>query len=141
MTFVITALYDLILRNFSYNYDNLPDIIKLDFIKFLQPYFRKHTLLAAGLIAGFIGSTTQVIILYFHKLPTNINSLLTFIITTFIISALYGFFIKLSNLFPYLVDTYYKKLGVFKSIYHDGISGLIVQITILILLNTIFTKT
>ena len=34
-----------------------------------------------------------------------------------------------------LQEHYYDKLGVIRSMYHDGISGLIVQITILIILN------
>ena len=35
----------------------------MPFIKDLKPYFQKHTLLAAALIAGFVGATTQPIIL------------------------------------------------------------------------------
>ena len=42
---------------------------------------------------------------------------------------------KWSGLFPRLQEHYYDKLGVIRSMYHDGISGLIVQITILIILN------
>ena len=37
---------------------------------------------------------------------------------------------KGSQLFPYLEETYYKELGTIRSMYHDGISGLIVQLTI-----------
>jgi len=131
LTFIITALWDVVLRKMSENYNHLPSLFQADFMIYLQPYFKKHTLLAAALIAGFIGATTQVIILHFHKLPTNARSLITFMITTFIISALYGFIIKFSNLFPHLVDTYYKNLGVPRSMYTDGVSGLIVQATLL----------
>jgi hypothetical protein len=60
---------------------------------------------------------------------------MTFLITSFVISALYGFIIKLSNLFPHLVDTYYKNLGTYRSMYLDGISGMIVQITLLSILQ------
>ena len=45
---------------------------------------------------------------------------------------------KFSKLFPVLEKTYYKRLeenhSVWRSMYHDGISGLIVQITIIVLL-------
>jgi hypothetical protein len=48
---------------------------------------------------------------------------------------------KLSGLFPILEATYYKNLeangGVVRSMYHDGISGLIVQCTLLVI-NAIF---
>jgi hypothetical protein len=131
LTFIITALWDVVLRKMSENYNRLPSLFQSDFMIHLQPYFKKHTLLAAALIAGFIGATTQVIILHLHKLPTNARSLMTFMIATFIISALYGFIIKFSNLFPHLVDTYYKNLGVPRSMYTDGVSGLIVQATLL----------
>jgi len=134
LTFTITALYDVILRKLSENYNKIPSILQNDFVYYLKPYFKKHTLLAAALIAGFVGATTQVIILNVHKLPTNVNSLISFMVITFIVSALYGFVMKMSNLFPHLVNTYYKKLGVFRSMYTDGISGLIVQSTLLLIL-------
>lgn len=134
LTFVITAIYDIILRILSENYNKIPSFLQNDFVFYLKPYFKKHTLLAAALIAGFVGAATQVIILKFHKLPTNIKTVITFLITTFVISALFGFVMKFSNLFPYLVDTYYKNLGVSRSMYTDGVSGLIVQSTLLFIL-------
>ena len=85
-----------------------------------------------------MGATTQVIILQFHKLPTNITSYLTFMMVTFVISALYGFIMKFSKLFQHLVDTYYDNLGTYRSMYTDGISGIIVQTT---LLTTLFLIT
>ena len=135
LTFFITAVWDVVLRIMSENYDKLPHWLQFDFVRYLQPYFKVHTVLAAALIAGFIGATTQVIILNTHKLPTNVATYMTFLITSFVISALYGFIMKLSNLFPHLVDTYYKNLGTYRSMYLDGISGMIVQITLLIILQ------
>ena len=142
LTFIITGLWDVVLRFMSLNFDSLPNIIKniLPFIKYLQPYFFKHTLLAAALIAAFVGATTQVIIIYLLSFP-KINSsyfyVLKFMLLSFIVSALYGFIMKFSKLFPILEETYYKKLeengGVIRSMYHDGISGLIVQFSILFL--------
>ena len=130
-TFIITALWDVVLRIMSENYEKLPHFFQIDFVKYLRGYFTKHTILAAALIAGFVGATTQAIILQFHKLPTNITSYVTFTVTSFVISALYGFIIKFSKLFPHLVDTYYDNLGTYRSMYTDGISGIVVQTTLL----------
>ena len=140
ITFIVTALWDVILRFMSLNFHILPGIIKtsMPFIKDLQPYFKHHTLLSAALIAGFVGATTQPIIIYFMSFPKNIkkiNYIIKFLLLSFIISALYGFIMKASKLFPHLELYYYNKLGTFRSMYHDGISGLIVQITLLFLLN------
>ena len=64
-TFIVTALWDIVLRYMCENYSALPEVIKntLPFIKDLIPYFKAHTVLAAALIAGFIGATTQMIII------------------------------------------------------------------------------
>ena len=134
LTFIITALYDVILRKMSENYSTLPPILQNDFVFYLKPYFKKHTLLSAALIAGFVGALTQVIILNIHTLPTNAATFVSFMMTTFIISALFGFVMKFSKLFPHLVDTYYKNLGTARSMYTDGVSGIIVQVTLLIIL-------
>lgn len=137
LTFIVTSIWDVILRTLSL-YEPIPSINKsMKFIQYLKPYFEKHTLLAAALIAGFVGATTQPIILYFMRFPTNnssINYIIQFMILSFIVSALYGFVMKASNLFPYLDKYYYEQLGLVKSLYHDGISGLIVQFSILLLL-------
>jgi len=133
-TFIITALWDIVLRKFSENYYNLPDIIKnnFPFISYLIPYFEKHTLLDAALIAGFIGAVTQFIILYLIRLPKNFKSSFNFLIISFIVSALFGFVMKFSKLFPNLDETYYKNLGTIRGMYHDGVSGIIVQLTLFI---------
>ena len=75
ITFIVTALWDVILRFMSLNFHILPGIIKtsMPFIKDLQPYFKHHTLLSAALIAGFVGATTQPIIIYFMSFPKNIK--------------------------------------------------------------------
>lgn len=136
-TFIITALWDVILRIMSENYDHLPKFIQeYKFIEYLIPYFKKHTLLAAALIAGFIGATTQYIIIKLYKFPSdlkNIKYLVEFLFVSFIISGLYGFLMKATNLFPHLEETYYKKLGPIRGAIHDGVSGLIVQVTLLVL--------
>lgn len=136
LTFVVTALWDVALRFMSLNYDKLPKYFQMDFVEDLIPYFKHHTLLAAALIAGFVGATTQPIILSLMSFPKNIFDIvnvLKFMIITFIISALYGFVMKGSKLFPHLERHYYDKLGVARSMYTDGVSGLIVQSTLLVI--------
>ena len=140
LTFIVTALWDVALRFMSLNFEKIPSIIQysMPFIGDLKPYFKQHTLLAAALIAGFVGATTQPIITYITPFPKNINNityLMKFLIVSFIISALYGFIMKWSKLFPHLKKHYYDRLGVVKGMYHDGISGLIVQITLLTLFS------
>jgi len=140
LTFIVTALWDVALRFMSLHFEKIPKIIQysMPFIGDLKPYFKQHTLLAAALIAGFVGATTQPIITYIIPFPKNINNIsyvVKFLIVSFIISALYGFIMKWSKLFPHLEKHYYNKLGVIKGMYHDGISGLIVQITLLIIFN------
>lgn len=134
-TFIITAIWDVVLRFLAENYEELPTFAQYDFIFFLKPYFKKHTLLSAALVAGFVGATTQPIILSIADLPSKKESFLWFFSVTFTISALYGFVMKFSKLFPHLDDTYYKKLGLIRSMYHDGISGIVVQATLLSLLH------
>ena len=134
LTFVITGLWDVVLRFMSLNYDKLPKYFQMDFVKSLKPYFKHHTLLAAALIAGFVGATTQPIIISIMPFPRNIfnfSYVFKFMILSFIISALYGFIMKGSKLFPYLERYYYEPLGVARSMYTDGVSGLVVQSTLL----------
>lgn len=140
VTFVVTALWDVVLRYLSLNVDDLPEGYERStpFIRYLKPYFEHHTLLAAALIAGFVGATTQPIILMFAHFPKNMSDLkyvFMFLVLSFIISALYGFVMKWSGLFPYLERYYYNNLGVMRSMYYDGVSGLIVQVTLLLILT------
>lgn len=135
ITFIVTALWDIVLRFLSLNNEkinyNFPD-----FVKYLKPYFQQHTMLSAALIAGFVGATTQPIILYFMKFPSvksNSIYIIQFMVLSFVISGLFGFLMKATKLFPYLDKHYYNNLGTTRAMYHDGISGLIVQSTILVL--------
>lgn len=140
LTFIVTALWDVVLRFMSLHFEKLPTSLQMNFVKYLKPYFQQHTLLAAALIAGFVGATTQPIILSIMSFPKSIFDLVTvgkFMVLTFIISALYGFIMKWSKLFPYLEKYYYDNLGVVGGMYHDGVSGLIVQATLLLLYSTV----
>jgi len=118
------------------NHAKLPSFIKeYKFIEYLIPYFKKHTVLAAALIAGFVGAVTQYIILEIYPIPKfKVKKIFILLLITFIISGLLGFVMKASKLFPYLDETYYKSLGNIKGAIHDGVSGVIVQITLLLII-------
>lgn len=135
LTFIVTALWDVVLRFLSLN--NEKNNYKFpDFVRYLKPYFQKHTMLSAALIAGFVGATTQPLILYFMKFPSvksNIMYIFQFMVLSYIISAFFGILMKGTKLFPHLDKHYYGNLGTLRGMYLDGISGLIVQSTILIL--------
>lgn len=139
LTFLITGLWDIILRTISLNNEKISEKTKLpmlDIIVYLKPYFEHHTLLSAALIAGFVGATTQAIILHYMRFPSkNMNNkyMIKFMIVTFMISGLYGLIMQMSGMFPILDKYSYKRLGKFRGFYHDGISGIIVQSTIIIL--------
>lgn len=137
LTFIITGIWDLVLQFMSYNYNKLPKFIQwFEDPKILQPYFKKHTLLSAVLLAGFSGAVAQIILLLIFKTyPKNIKSFIPFTILTFFVSGIVGLLMQYSQLYPILNETYYKKLGKITGFYHDGVSGLIVQITLFVLLN------
>jgi hypothetical protein len=123
LTFIITALFDVLLRYLSLN-----RLLDYDFVRYLEPYFKQHTLLAAALIAGFVGATSQYFILQVMKPELTV----VFMAWTFLVSALYGFLMKATGLFPHLDATYYRGLGPVRGAIHDGVSGLIVQIVVLL---------
>lgn len=135
LTFIVTALWDVVLRFLSLNNEKINYKFP-DFVRYLKPYFQQHTMLSAALIAGFVGATTQPLILYFMKFPSvksNILYIFQFMVLSYIISAFFGILMKVTKLFPHLDKHYYDNLGTLRGMYHDGISGLIVQITILFL--------
>lgn len=140
-TFIITSIWDILLRFMVERYALLPNIIKkYKFLKYLTQYFKQHTLISAALIAGFIGAVVQFIVIQSYPFPSlldNYMKLFLFLLLSFIISGLFGFIIKESKLFPYLTDSYYKKLGPINAMIHDGVSGIIVQLTLLFLFHII----
>ena len=135
LTFIVTALWDVVLRFLSLNNEKINYKFP-DFVRYLKPYFQQHTILSAALIAGFVGATTQPLILYFMKFPSvksNIMYIIQFMVLSYIISAFFGILMKTTKLFPHLDKHYYDNLGTLRGMYLDGISGLIVQSTILFL--------
>ena len=135
LTFVVTALWDLVLQFLSKSYKDLPKVLRFNFIKYLKEYFENHTVLGAASIAGVTGVLAQLIIISILKFPrkARCDEIINFLLLTFLVSGLFGFIMKLSQMYPYLVGTYYHKLGPFAAFYHDGVSGLLVQISLLVL--------
>jgi hypothetical protein len=129
ITFVATAIYDAILRL-------LVQKGQLQGLG-LGEYYTDQTLLTVMLTAGIIGALTQIPIYFvvkaFPDFQYHIVKILLVLLTTFIISGLAGFIIKLTNLFPLLEETYYKTLGWKKAFLTDGLSGVIVNITLMML--------
>lgn len=147
LTFIVTGLYDIILRYMSLYYNDLHGILKkmLPFLDKLKPYFNHYSLLSAALIAGFVGAVSQFIIVNIYSFPdkdyTTFLEILLFLLITFVVSGLFGFLMKASGLFPVLHNTYYRYLDKgyskflpIRSLWHDAVSGIIVQITVLFLI-------
>ena len=137
-SFRLLILSSILLRFLSLNYHKLPAFIQeYKFIGYLTPFFKQHTMLAAALIAGYVGFGAQFIILNIQKFPNmkrvNFKEILLFLLLTFVVSALYGLPMKASKLFPHLDRTYYKNLGTIGGMISDGYSGLWVQCTLLVL--------
>ena len=89
----------------------------------LQDYFEQHTVLAAALIAGFVGAITLPAIAAFtdYRRP-SVHS----VIVTFVVSALVGILMQFSGLFPHLNTHMYDKLPRHQTFLADGLSGVMV---------------
>ena len=144
-TFFVTATYDVILQRAEKDIPFLHEYLKdTDWYVSLTKkggYFDKidHAL-AAALLAGFIGFATQIFILHFQNFPTKFSApktIFKFFVLTFIMSAIAGIPIKKSNMFPKLSETYYQDLGLQRSMITDGMSGVVVNATIFVLLSTL----
>ena len=129
LVFFITAFWDIILRFLAEGKMNFFGIEKMKWVTVLKKYFEKHTILSAALIAGFVGAIAYaVIILFINYLKISNGFLILFI--TFIISGLIGFPMRWSGLFPVLYKHYYKPLGITYSFITDGMSGVVVLISL-----------
>lgn len=139
LVFFITGFWDIILRLMSEGKLNLFGIEKMKWVVTLKDYFKYHTLLGAALIAAFVGALTYPLIMYtFDKL--NVSNRIYQILLIFLISGLVGIPMRYSKLFPILNKYYYKPLGFLYSFTTDGMSGVIVSIslTIYLYLHSIF---
>lgn len=137
LIFVITAIWDVILRMFSEQKLQLFGIHKWKWVVALRPYFAKHTVLSAALLAGFIGSVAYACI----TLPTFYQRLHPFesFVWMLIVSGGLGIPMRYSGLYPHLKKYYYDTLGFMYSLATDTLSGLIVCVTY-ICIKTVFQK-
>ena len=130
LAFAVTALWDVVLRLFAEEKIRFLGIENISWVKTLKPYFAEHTLLAAALIAGFVGGIAYWLIYLFDH-PSFKNRFI-FSIYVFFVSALLGCPMRMSGLFPKLEKYYYNPLPV-TTIFSDGFSGLVVAATIFII--------
>tara|TARA_B100000035_G_scaffold284340_1_gene267203 strand:- start:372 stop:815 length:444 start_codon:yes stop_codon:yes gene_type:complete len=126
--FVITAVWDVILRFISEKQPYLFGLEKMKWITTLKKYFEEHTLLGAALIAGLVGSITYVVIMFLLSY-FNVTSNLHILLITALVSGLIGIPMRYSGLFPKLHKYYYKKLGFTYSYITDTFSGIVVLFT------------
>lgn len=131
VAFCVTALWDVVLRLFAEKRIRLAGIGEWTWVRTLQPYFEKHTVLGAALIAGFVGAVAYVVI----SAPAFIESLSmpAYIAWVLVVSALLGVPMRYSGLFPHLKRHYYDPLGLAVSASTDAFSGLVVCVSMLAL--------
>lgn len=127
LVFTITAVWDVILRFFAEQKLRLFGIHEWKWVVALRPYFEKHTVLAAALIAGFVGVIAYACITAppFYEELDPVSSLVWILI----VSAIVGIPMRYSGLFPHLKEHYYDELGFLYSLGTDALSGLVVCIT------------
>ena len=130
IAFVITALWDVVLRLFAEKKIKFLGIENLNWVVALQQYFKKHTVLSAALIAGFVGAIAYVII---EKTMPKFcrKNLILYLTWVLFISAIVGIPMRYSGLFPYLKKYYYDPLPI-TTIFTDAFSGLVVALTMLL---------
>ena len=135
VAFIITALYDVLLRMFSEEKIKFLGIENINWVVALRGYFKKHTVLGAALIAGFVGAVAYVAILKTMPVQFN-NNIVYYMLWVAFISAIIGIPMRYSGLFPHLETYYYKPLPI-TTIFSDALSGVIVAITMILLGNII----
>lgn len=129
LVFIITGFWDVILRAMAEGKISFLGIENMKWVTTLKDYFNYHTVLGAALIAAFVGAIAYVLIIYTLDTINVTNKFLQLLIV-FIISSLVGIPMRYSGLFPILDKYYYKPLGFTYSFITDGISGVIVAITL-----------
>ena len=129
VVFIITGLWDLILRNMAEGNISFFGIEKMKWVTTLKDYFKYHTVLGAALIAAFVGAITYIIIIYVFEI-FGIYDIFLQAVVIFLISGLIGIPMRYSGLFPILNKHYYKPLGFNYSFITDSVSGVIVATTL-----------
>ena len=130
--FIVTALWDVVLR--WYAEDKMPhlraplDVHNWKWVKVLRPYFEKHTLLGAALIAGFVGAITAYLMSF-----VKVQNIYLYSLILVLVSGLIGIPMRYTGLFPHLRRHYYDPLGSYTSFLTDAFSGVVVGCTIFLL--------
>jgi hypothetical protein len=116
----------------SEGYIDFFGIENMKWVTTLKDYFKYHTVLGAALLAAFVGAIAYILIIYTFDL-LNVNNIFNQIVIVFFISALVGIPMRYSGLFPILNKHYYEPLGFTYSFITDGMSGVVVAITLFFL--------
>lgn len=125
--FGVTAAWDVVLRGFSERKLRLLGIEDWRWVRVLAPYFARHTVLAAALIAGLVGAIAYAVIASV-AVPRHL-----YWPWVVLVSALLGAPMRWSGLFPHLKRYYYDRLGLAYSTATDALSGLVVGLTMVVL--------
>ena len=137
LVFIITGLWDIILRMMSEGKISFLGVENMKWVRTLKNYFEKHTILSAALLAGFVGALCYIRYLYIiDRFNLKLNNLESLILTLFL-SGIIGIPMRYSGLFPVLNEHYYKPLGFTYSFITDSLSGVIVAITLYLINNFI----
>lgn len=123
VVFVVTAAWDVVLRLFAEKRLTLLGIENLSWVRTLEAYFEKHTVLAAALLAGFAGVMASLLID-----SVRVKSRAAYVAWVAIASALVGIPMRYTEMFPHLVEHYYKPLPV-TTIFSDALSGVVVMLS------------
>lgn len=126
--FIITALWDVVLRFMATGKLNVVGIEKMKWVVVLKEYFERHTLLSAALVAGFVGAVTELCLQYTVNRWFQ-SSTIGFVVAVVLVSGLIGLPMRYSKLFPHLDEFYYKRLGFTYSFGTDAFSGFVVMVT------------
>ena len=127
VVFVVTALWDVVLRLFAEKRLRLFGIENLSWVRALAPYFESHTVLAAALLAGFAGVMAALLISI--RRPKN---KIAYALWVALASALIGIPMRYTPMFPHLVKYYYEPLPCV-TIFSDALSGLVVMATMAVM--------
>lgn len=127
--FVITALWDVVLRMFAMKHVEFMGIENWNWVATLKPYFEHHTLLGAALIAGFAGAAAFTVI---KSIDASKFSNMQYVLWVCLVSAFIGVPMRYSGLFPKLKKYYYDPLP-YVTVFSDALSGVVVLITYYIL--------
>ena len=127
--FVVTGAWDVVLRLFAERKVRVFGIEDWRWVAVLRPYFAKHTVLSAALIAGFVGALTCALI---TATPGAQDwSYARYVGWATLVSGLVGVPMRYSGLFPHLKRYYYDELGFAYSFATDAFSGIVVCLTML----------